>query len=168
MPFIYFKGFLLIHMPPPAPPLPMVPLCNRWWDHVGCKWSQVATNHMLRTSSLWNVRTLGRRCDAKNNGKKCIHCESPKIQKLVITLWWGASIGSYANLAITRNGDGERWDSEIEANCKENPNFLAKFPIFFSLYMIHIPPLDFAFEQNFTQKNMDSKVYLKQNIHLKY
>jgi hypothetical protein len=26
-----------------------------------------------------------------------------------------------ANLAITKNNDGERWGSEIEANCKEKP-----------------------------------------------
>lgn len=148
----------------------MVSLCNRWWDHVGCKWSQVGTNHMLTTSSLrmWELQE-GRRCDAKDNVNKCIHCKSPKVKKLVITLWWGASIGSYANLAITRRGDGERSGTEIEANCKEKPYFFGQnFQFFFPpLYDSH-PTIDFFIWTKFhTQKNVDSKVYLQQNIHLK-
>jgi hypothetical protein len=42
---------------------------------------------------------------------------------------------------------------KLKQIAKGNPTFSSKiFNFFPPLYMIHIPPLDFSFEQNFTHK----------------
>jgi hypothetical protein len=57
---------------------------------------------------------------------------------------------------------------KLKQIAKRNPTFLAEFSIFFfPLYDSH-PTIGFCiWTKLHTEKNMDSKVYLKQNIHLK-
>jgi hypothetical protein len=145
-----------------TPPIKnMVPLCNRWWDHVGCKWYQVATNHMLIVSSLrmWELQKGG--VMRKTLEKNVSIVNHPKYKS-----WWS----HYDEGHLLVPMQILQWQEGVMAKggvvklkqiVERNPTFLGKnFKFFSPFYMIHILPL----EQSFTHKKMLIQRYIWNKI----
>jgi len=101
----------------------MVVLCNRWWDHVGCKWSQLVIYYMLSTRSvrMWELQEGG--VMQKTTKRNVFIANHPKYKS-----WRSHYDERHLSIPMQILQSQE----EIEANCKEKPYFFGKiFNYFF-------------------------------------